>query len=156
MNPTLLLAQLLNGLQYGVLLFLLAAGLTWWDQHTLLGREAGITLLVVLMALKTLELRARRDALVVFFLGFFLLGIAGGDERTAGDRGRPVLSTGGAVYGDRHAEPCGSSWDLRVAGIAAGSFSDADPDRIPGSGGGTGDRAAERVAGGSGAEDDSC
>ena len=29
---------------------LLAAGLTWWDQHTLLGREAGITLLVVLMS----------------------------------------------------------------------------------------------------------
>jgi protein-glutamine gamma-glutamyltransferase len=28
---------------------------------------------VVLMALKTLELRARRDALVVFFLGFFLV-----------------------------------------------------------------------------------
>ena len=52
---------------------LLAAALTWWDQRTLLGREAGITLLVVLMALKTLELRARRDALVVFFLGFFLV-----------------------------------------------------------------------------------
>ncbi len=30
-------------------------------------------MLVVLMALKTLELRARRDALVVFFLGFFLV-----------------------------------------------------------------------------------
>jgi transglutaminase-like putative cysteine protease len=29
-------------------------------------------MLVVLMALKTLELRARRDAMVVFFLGFFL------------------------------------------------------------------------------------
>ena len=29
-------------------------------------------MLVVLMALKTLELRARRDAFVVFFLGFFL------------------------------------------------------------------------------------
>ena len=28
---------------------------------------------VVLMALKTLELRARRDAFVVFFLGFFLI-----------------------------------------------------------------------------------
>ena len=34
---------------------------------------AGITLLVVLMALKTLELRARRDAFVVFFLGFFVV-----------------------------------------------------------------------------------
>ena len=30
-------------------------------------------MLVVLMALKTLELRARRDAMVVFFLGFFLV-----------------------------------------------------------------------------------
>ncbi len=51
----------------------LAVALTWWSERTLFGREAGVTLLVVLMALKTLELRARRDALVVFFLGFFLV-----------------------------------------------------------------------------------
>ncbi|ODU07889.1 MAG: transglutaminase [Rubrivivax sp. SCN 71-131] len=50
-----------------------AIGLTLWSERTLLGREAGVTLLVVLMALKTLELRARRDALVIFFLGFFLV-----------------------------------------------------------------------------------
>lgn len=55
----------------GVLL--LAAGLTWWTERTLVGKDAGVTLLIVLMALKTLELRARRDALVVFFLGFFLV-----------------------------------------------------------------------------------
>ncbi|MGM9480758.1 transglutaminaseTgpA domain-containing protein [Roseateles sp. NT4] len=48
-------------------------GLTWLTFRTLIGREAGITLLVMLMALKTLELRARRDAFVVFFLGFFLV-----------------------------------------------------------------------------------
>lgn len=47
--------------------------LTWLTFRTLVGREAGITLLVMLMALKTLELRARRDAFVVFFLGFFLV-----------------------------------------------------------------------------------
>ncbi|HEX5697852.1 MAG TPA: DUF3488 domain-containing protein, partial [Rhodoferax sp.] len=40
---------------------------------TLLGRDAGVTMVVVLLALKTLELRARRDAFVVFFLGFFLI-----------------------------------------------------------------------------------
>ncbi|MEN9627100.1 MAG: hypothetical protein RJA10_326, partial [Pseudomonadota bacterium] len=51
----------------------LAVGLTWWSERSLFGREAGVTMLVVLMALKTLELRARRDALVVFFLGFFLV-----------------------------------------------------------------------------------
>ncbi|WP_235823495.1 transglutaminaseTgpA domain-containing protein [Azohydromonas sediminis] len=50
-----------------------AAALTWWSHGTLLGKDAGVTLLVVLMVLKTLELRARRDALVVFFLGFFLV-----------------------------------------------------------------------------------
>lgn len=54
-------------------LLLLAAALTAWSERTLLGKEAGVTLLVMLMALKTLELRARRDALVVFFLGFFLV-----------------------------------------------------------------------------------
>jgi transglutaminase-like putative cysteine protease len=51
----------------------LAVGLTAWSNHTLLGKEAGVTLLVVLIALKTLELRARRDAMVVFFLGFFIV-----------------------------------------------------------------------------------
>ena len=50
-----------------------AAGLTVWSYRSLLGKEPGITLAVVLMALKTLELRARRDAFVVFFLGFFLI-----------------------------------------------------------------------------------
>lgn len=50
-----------------------ALALTAWTHRTLLGKDAGITLLVVLMVLKTLELRARRDALVVFFLGFFIV-----------------------------------------------------------------------------------
>ena len=55
------------------LVIVVYAGLTWLTFRTLIGREAGITLLVMLMALKTLELRARRDAFVVFFLGFFLV-----------------------------------------------------------------------------------
>ena len=56
-----------------VAVLVLAMGLTWYTHRTLLGKDAGITLLVVLMVLKTLELRARRDALVVFFLGFFIV-----------------------------------------------------------------------------------
>jgi len=51
----------------------LAAAGTYWSFRSLLGQEPGVTLAVVLMALKTLELRARRDAFVVFFLGFFLV-----------------------------------------------------------------------------------
>lgn len=46
---------------------------TWATHRTLLGQDAGVTLVVVLLALKTLEMRARRDAFVVFFLGFFTL-----------------------------------------------------------------------------------
>ncbi|MCJ0762705.1 transglutaminaseTgpA domain-containing protein [Variovorax terrae] len=57
------------------LLGLLAATLaaTLATHRTLLGRDAGVTLIVVLLALKTLELRARRDAFVIFFLGFFTM-----------------------------------------------------------------------------------
>ena len=53
-----------------LLLVLVAA---WLQYRTLLGQQAGVTLVLLLLALKTLELRARRDALVVFFLGFFTL-----------------------------------------------------------------------------------
>ena len=51
----------------------LTVGATLMTHKTLLGREAGVTLVVVLLALKTLELRAKRDAFVVFFLSFFLM-----------------------------------------------------------------------------------
>ena len=50
-----------------------AIGATWATHKTIVGRDAGVTLVVMLLALKTLELRARRDAMVVFFLGFFVL-----------------------------------------------------------------------------------
>ncbi len=56
-----------------IVVLCVATGLTLWTHRTLLGKEAGVTMLVVLMALKTLELRARRDAFVVFFLGFFVV-----------------------------------------------------------------------------------
>ncbi|MDP3309721.1 MAG: DUF3488 and transglutaminase-like domain-containing protein, partial [Polaromonas sp.] len=51
----------------------IAVGATLLTHKTLLGRDAGVTLIVILLALKTLELRARRDAFVVFFLGFFTM-----------------------------------------------------------------------------------
>ena len=54
-----------------VALLLLAVAATLATQRTLVGRDAGVVLVVLLLALKTLEARARRDALVIFFLGFF-------------------------------------------------------------------------------------
>ena len=56
-----------------VLALLGAATGTLVSHQSLLGPSAGVTLLVVMTALKTLELRARRDATVVFYLGFFLV-----------------------------------------------------------------------------------
>lgn len=50
-----------------------ATGLTLATHQSLFGRQAGVTLVTLLTALKTLELRARRDAFVVTSLGFFLV-----------------------------------------------------------------------------------
>lgn len=54
-------------------LLLLTVGATLLTHRTLLGRDAGVTLIVLLLSLKTLELRAQRDAFVVFFLSFFTM-----------------------------------------------------------------------------------
>lgn len=66
-------AQPLPSTAWRVGLLALAVAATLLSYRTLLGRDAGVTLVVVLLALKTLELRARRDAFVVFFLSFFLM-----------------------------------------------------------------------------------
>ncbi len=54
-------------------LLMLSVAATLITHKTMLGRDAGVTLIVLLLALKTLELRAKRDAFVVFFLSFFTL-----------------------------------------------------------------------------------
>ena len=43
------------------------------SHHTLLGRDAGVTLLVVMVTLKLLESRQPRDAIVLVFLCYFLV-----------------------------------------------------------------------------------
>ncbi len=63
----------LPGWVWRAALLAVTLGATFFTFRTLVGRDAGVTLIVVLLALKTLELRARRDAFVVFFLGFFTL-----------------------------------------------------------------------------------
>jgi protein-glutamine gamma-glutamyltransferase len=52
------------------LALLLGVGLTY---KTIFGREAGVAMLALLLALKMLEIRAKRDLFVVLFLCFFLL-----------------------------------------------------------------------------------
>jgi transglutaminase-like putative cysteine protease len=60
----------------GLLLLPLAAGAmvgVFQSYHTLLGRDAGVAMLVLLVAFKMLEMHARRDLFVVVFLCFFLV-----------------------------------------------------------------------------------
>ena len=53
---------------------LMAAGAAVYLQYrTVVGQQAGVTFLLLLMALKLLEMRARRDIFVVIFLSFFIL-----------------------------------------------------------------------------------
>jgi len=54
-------------------LMLLAGGAVWMQFHTIFGKDAGVTYLVMLLALKLLEMRARRDIFVVIFLCLFVL-----------------------------------------------------------------------------------
>lgn len=49
-----------------------AAGI-YLHYRTLFGRDAGVALLVIMLALKLMETRSQRDALVVIFLGYFLV-----------------------------------------------------------------------------------
>ena len=50
-----------------------AAAGVYLQYGTLLGQQAGVTFLLLLMTLKLLEMRARRDIFVVIFLCFFIL-----------------------------------------------------------------------------------
>ncbi len=66
-------AQPLPSKWWRAALLVVTLAATFATHRTLLGRDAGVTLIVLLLALKMLELRARRDAFVVFFLGFFAM-----------------------------------------------------------------------------------
>ena len=54
-------------------LLLAASGAVYLQYRTVVGQQAGVTFLLLLMALKLLEMRARRDIFVVIFLSFFIL-----------------------------------------------------------------------------------
>jgi transglutaminase-like putative cysteine protease len=53
-------------------LLLTATTLVWLEHGSIIGHDAGVNLLVMLIALKLLELRSRRDLNLVVFLTFFV------------------------------------------------------------------------------------
>jgi lytic murein transglycosylase B len=101
-------------------LLALAVALTAWQEGTLLGRQAGVTLLTLLMALKTLELRNRRDAGVVFFLGCFLALSLFLYDQSPWAALAAVLSSTGLLTGLALAHMPGSRLPLRQAAAVAG------------------------------------
>lgn len=52
-------------------LLILGSGLTIWQFHSIFGRDPGIALVSLLLGLKALETRSRRDTYVLFYVGFF-------------------------------------------------------------------------------------
>ena len=54
-------------------LLVLVTGAIWWEYGSLFARGASVNLLLLLTALKVLEMRARRDVMVIVFLCFFVL-----------------------------------------------------------------------------------
>lgn len=58
-----------------LLIFVVVIGSTgiYIEYRTLFGRDAGVSMLVLFMAMKLLELKSRRDGVVVVTLGYFLL-----------------------------------------------------------------------------------
>lgn len=56
-----------------ILLVIGGCAAVYGEFGSLFGRDAGVAMLVMLMAMKLLELKSRRDAMVVVTLGYFLL-----------------------------------------------------------------------------------
>jgi transglutaminase-like putative cysteine protease len=65
--------QRLPGRWLLAVLVAVACAVVMLEYRTLLGRDAGVAMLFLFMAMKLLELRSRRDAYVVVNLGYFLL-----------------------------------------------------------------------------------
>ena len=70
------LARSRRSLPPRLVLMLIVAGATggvYLHYATLFGRDAGVALLVVMLALKLLEMRTSRDAMLLIFLSYFLV-----------------------------------------------------------------------------------
>ncbi|MCW8826906.1 MAG: DUF3488 and transglutaminase-like domain-containing protein, partial [Gammaproteobacteria bacterium] len=50
--------------------------LVFWSFNTVIGREPGVALLTVMLSLKLIEMRTLRDAMLIIFIGYFLVASA--------------------------------------------------------------------------------
>lgn len=103
------------------LLGLAVAG-TLLTHRSLAGSEAGVTLVALLLALKTLEMRARRDAFVVFFLGFFAVLTQFLVSQSLGTAAYMLVAILGLLTALVSAHLPGSATPLRVAARTAATL----------------------------------
>lgn len=106
-----------------LLMFLMALAIagTLWTHRTLFGRDAGVTFVTLLLALKLLETRTKRDAVAAVFLSYFLILTNFFYSQTIGVAALMMVSlvmiTSALIAANRDAAPLPLLAQTRLAGI---------------------------------------
>ena len=103
-----------------VFLMLLGVAGTLWTHRTLFGRDAGVTFVTLMLALKLLETRNKRDAVVAIFLSYFLILTTFFYSQTIGTGALMLVSlvliTSALIAANRDAAPMPALQQTRLAG----------------------------------------
>ena len=103
-----------------VFFMLLAVAGTLWTHRTLFGRDAGVTFVTLMLALKLLETGSKRDAIVAIFLSYFLILTNFFYSQTIGTAALMlialVLITSALIAANRDAAPMPPLQQTRLAG----------------------------------------
>lgn len=104
-----------------LVLMLLALAATLVTHRTLFGRDAGVTFVSVLLSLKLLETRTRRDVVVAIFLSYFLILTNFFYSQTIATAALMlaalVLITAALIAASRDAAPLPFRGQVRLAGV---------------------------------------
>ena len=104
-----------------VFLMLLGVAGTLYTHRTLFGRDAGVTFVTLMLALKLLETRNKRDAVVAIFLSYFLILTNFFYSQTIGTGALMLVSlvliTSALIAANRDAAPMPVLQQTRLAGV---------------------------------------
>ena len=104
-----------------MLLLALAIAATLWTHRTLFGRDAGVTFVTLMLSLKLLETRSKRDAVVAVFLSYFLILTNFFYSQTIGVAALMLVSlvliTSALIAANRDAAPMPALAQTRLAGV---------------------------------------
>ena len=105
-----------------LLAFLMALAIagTLWTHRTLFGRDAGVTFITLMLLLKLLETRSKRDAVIAVFLSYFLILTTFFYSQTIGTAALMLVSlvliTSALIAANRDAAPMPPLAQTRLAG----------------------------------------